>query len=133
MDGSERIPSGELQTETLRVLQKLGKGSAADIMKVLSEHRKIAYTTVKTVLDRLYERGVVKRSKAPSRGGMKYIYSPATNAYVRSNIVPNALNSLLKAFGPSVVSAIYEGLENINRQQEGGQAKKASRPRKNKT
>jgi BlaI family penicillinase repressor len=117
MDGSRKIPSGKLQVETLHALQKLGKASTRDVLMELRGKKQIAYTTVNTVLDRLYRRGLVKRSKAPGRGGKKYIYSPATRAYLRSNIVPQALNTLVSAFGPSVISAIHEGLEDISKEE----------------
>lgn len=104
--------------ETLRVLQKLRKASARDVLMELRGKKQIAYTTVNTVLDRLYRRGLVKRTKVPSRGGKKYLYSPATSAYLRNHIVPQALNTLVSAFGPSVISAIYEGLEHISNEED---------------
>jgi predicted transcriptional regulator len=131
MDSSRRIPSGKLQVETLRVIQKLGKASARDVLMELRSKKQIAYTTVNTVLDRLYRRGLVKRSKAPGKGGMKYLYSPATSAYLRTNIVPQALDALVSAFGPSIVSAIYEGLERISTE-ENDKSEKSIRRRKEK-
>ncbi len=117
MNSARGIPSGELQTEVLRALQKLGKASATDVLTEIRTHRKVAYTTVNTVLDRLYQSGLVKRSKAPGPGGMKYIYSTVSDAHLRSDIVPRTLRSLVSAFGPSVVSAIYEGLAEISKEE----------------
>jgi len=130
MKGTRGIPSGELQTEILRVLNRLGKASAGEILMELGD-RGIAYTTVNTVLDRLFRRGLVTRSKTPGRGGVKYVYSPASNAYLRTNIIPEALNALVRAFGPTVVPAIYEGLENISTG-ETVRTAKTGRPRKRK-
>jgi len=130
MKGTRGIPSGELQTEILRVLNRLGKASAGEILMELGD-RGTAYTTVNTVLDRLFRRGLVTRSKTPGRGGVKYVYSPASNAYLRTNIIPEALNALVRAFGPTVVPAIYEGLENISTG-EAVRTAKTGRPRKRK-
>jgi len=130
MKGTRGIPSGELQTEILRVLNRLGKASAGEILMELGD-RGTAYTTVNTVLDRLFRRGLVTRSKTPGRGGVKYVYSPASNAYLRTNIIPEALNALVRAFGPTVVPAIYEGLENISAG-EAVRTAKTGRPRKRK-
>ena len=130
MKGTRGIPSGELQTEILRVLNRLGKASAGEILMELGD-RGTAYTTVNTVLDRLFRRGLVTRSKTPGRGGVKYVYSPASNAYLRTNIIPEALNALVRAFGPTVVPAIYEGLENISTG-ETVRTAKTGRPRKRK-
>jgi len=130
MKSTRGIPSGELQTEILRVLNRLGKASAGEILMELGD-RGTAYTTVNTVLDRLFRRGLVTRSKTPGRGGVKYVYSPASNAYLRTNIIPEALNALVRAFGPTVVPAIYEGLENISTG-ETVRTAKTGRPRKRK-
>lgn len=130
MGSTRGIPSGELQTQILRVLNELGRASAGDILKEL-DNREMAYTTVNTVLDRLFRRGLITRSKTPGRGGVKYVYSPASNAYLRTNIIPEALNALVRAFGPTVVPAIYEGLENISTKETVGTTK-TGRSRKRK-
>ena len=61
------MPLGELQADILGALQKLGKGSARDIMKEIRTQHHLAYTTVSTVLDRLYRKGLVKRSRVVGR------------------------------------------------------------------
>jgi predicted transcriptional regulator len=45
------------------------------MLEEIDGERKMAYTTVSTVLDRLCKKGLVKRTKATSRGGAKYLYS----------------------------------------------------------
>lgn len=128
MDSARRIPSGELQIEVLRVLQKLGKASAGDVLREIRIHKTVAYTTVNTVLDRLHRSGLVNRSKMPGPGGMKYLYTPASGSGLRSNMIRESLQGLVSTFGPSVVSAIYEGLEDISR--EGGDKVENARKKK---
>ena len=59
---------GELQAAILGAIQKLGKASAREIMGEIGAQRKVAYTTVSTVLDRLHKKGLVKRSKVIGGG-----------------------------------------------------------------
>src|SRR5208282_1119971 len=127
MTNAHRIPSGELQTEVLRALQKLGKASAKEVLGEISTRKAVAYTTVNTVLDRLHQSGLVNRSKTPGPGGMKYLYSPASGSNLRSNMVRESLRGLVSTFGPSVVSAIYEGLEDISKEEHGKGEKAASK------
>jgi predicted transcriptional regulator len=124
---AHRIPSGELQTEVLRALQKLGKASAKEVLGEIGTRKAVAYTTVNTVLDRLHRSGLVNRSKAPGPGGMKYLYSPASGSNLRSNMIRESLRGLVSAFGPSVVSAIYEGLEDISKEELGNGEKTPSK------
>jgi len=105
---------GELQADILGVLQKLGKASAREVMNELGTRRPVAYTTISTVLDRLYRRGLVRRSKIVGRGGIKYLYSCAPSSDIQTNFVQRALNQLVSAFGPSIVPTIYDNLERIS-------------------
>ena len=86
---------GDLQAQVLGSLQKLGKASVRDITLEMGEDRKIAYTTVSTVLDRLYRKGLVKRTKTTGRGGAKYIYSYAAASDMKTSLVQRSLNRLL--------------------------------------
>ena len=115
--GVSILALGELQAEILGVLQRRGKASVRDVMKEIAPEGRLAYTTVSTVLDRLHKKGLVKRSSVPGRGGAKYIYSYATPAGTRANLVQRTLNSLIDAFGPSVVPAIYDSLEEISKKE----------------
>ncbi len=60
------------ETEVMTVLWKLGEGSVHDVLADLSKTRKLAYTTVSTVL-RLLEQKKVIRSRRKGRG---HIYIP---------------------------------------------------------
>jgi predicted transcriptional regulator len=121
---------GELQAEVLGALQKLGKASARDIMKEIESEKQLAYTTVSTVLDRLHKRGLVKRSKIAGRGGEKYVYSSAPSVDMRTSLVQRTLNSLVSAFGPSVVPTIYESLEQISKEELADMKKKVGKARR---
>lgn len=61
---------GELETTIMRLFSKeSAKLSVADVMKRLKS--KNAYTTIMTVMTRLYEKGVLKREKI----GRSFFYS----------------------------------------------------------
>jgi predicted transcriptional regulator len=103
---------GELEAEILGAVHKLGKASAREVMNEVSS-RHLAYTTISTVLDRLYQKGMVKRDEVISRGGTKYLYSSSSSSDLRASIVNKALDRLVSAFGPSIVPVIYDSLDEI--------------------
>jgi predicted transcriptional regulator len=105
---------GELEAEILGTVVRLGKASAREVMKEVSS-RRLAYTTISTVLDRLYRKGMVKRTKVISRGGSKYVYSSSYSSDLRADIVSKALDRLVSAFGPSIVPTIYDSLDEISK------------------
>jgi len=121
---------GELQADILGTIQKLGKASAREIMTEIGTQRPVAYTTVSTVLDRLYKKGLVKRSKMVGRGGAKYVYSYAAPAEMRATLVQRALSQLVSAFGPSVVPTIYDSLDQISKEDTAELKKKVSKARR---
>jgi len=61
-----------LELECLKALWRLGDGTVKDVRGVLTERRRLAYTTVMTVLDRLVKRGTIERRKQ----GRSFIYTP---------------------------------------------------------
>jgi len=107
---------GELEADILGAVQKLGKASAREVMKQVSD-RRLAYTTISTVLDRLYQKGMVRRTRMIGRGGTKYVYSSSSSADLRASIVNKALDRLVSAFGPSIVPTIYDSLNEISKEE----------------
>lgn len=104
---------GELEAEVLRVLKNFRRASARIIFEELGRKREIAYTTVSTTLDRLHKKGLVKRDEESGRGGMRYVYVYPKNSTLQKNIAGRMVDRLVTAFGPSVVSSIYERLAEI--------------------
>ncbi|HUK50500.1 MAG TPA: BlaI/MecI/CopY family transcriptional regulator [Terriglobales bacterium] len=108
---------GDLQADVLGALQRLDRASAREVMEEIGSKRQAAYTTVSTVLDRLYHKGMVRRTKVNGRGGAKYVYYCTPSPEIQSNLVQRALNQLVSAFGPSIVPTIYDNLEKISKEE----------------
>ncbi len=61
-----------LELECLKALWSIGEGSVKDVRTVLTRDRKLAYTTVMTILDRLAKKDRVSRRKV----GRSFVYAP---------------------------------------------------------
>lgn len=59
----------------MRVLWRQGRASVEQVRQALPSRRRSAYTTVQTVLNRLAERGLLRREKV----GNLIVYSPQVN------------------------------------------------------
>jgi predicted transcriptional regulator len=64
---------GTLEREVMDAVWRLGPATVHDVRAALD--RTVAYTTVMTVLDRLYRKGVLERQ----REGRAYVYSAAAS------------------------------------------------------
>jgi predicted transcriptional regulator len=107
------VEIGGLEADVLRILKRLGEGSAGDIADELHASRDLAYTTVSTTLDRLYKKGLVQRKSAVGKTGQKYIYSFPVNLTLQKQIVDKMVDKLVNAFGPSVATTIYDRLSEL--------------------
>jgi predicted transcriptional regulator len=93
-----------LELQCLKVLWARGEGTVADVQRVLEPRRKLAYTTVMTLLDRLLRKGAVTRRKA----GRAFIYTPAVQ---RETLRAIAVRDLLDNFFDGSDSALMKYLE----------------------
>ena len=60
------------ELEIMKIVWRLGPASVRQVHEALSEHRKIAYTTVMTMMTILQRKGHLKRKLA----GRAYVYQP---------------------------------------------------------
>jgi predicted transcriptional regulator len=75
---------GELQTQVMAALWRLGSGTVEETRSALPPRYRSAYTTVQTVLNRLAERGLLARTK--ERGAIRYTPRVSEADYVSRSI-----------------------------------------------
>jgi predicted transcriptional regulator len=102
---------GSLESEVMASLTAVQEASARDVRKQL-EHRGIvvAYTTVATILGRLYDKRLVRRRRESCRGGSRYVYRSVDfeRKYLRT-----LLQGVVTLFGPSGVVHLNEELAKL--------------------
>ena len=62
----------KLEQEAMSIIWKCKSCSVRDVMLKLTNKKKLAYTTVATILQRLSEKGIVSRKSI----GISFVYSP---------------------------------------------------------
>jgi len=82
-------PLGETEMEVLHHVWKTGEASVSDIRERILKDRKVAYTTIMTVMKNLADKGYLKYRKE----GISYIYSAAIDP---SNVQYNLVDRLVK-------------------------------------
>jgi predicted transcriptional regulator len=107
---------GSLETEVLAALRELEEGPAATVRSALDRRgTRVAYTTVATILSRLYEKGLVRRRREACRGGERYVYRPAD---VEQKYLRNLLRGVVAMFGPAGVVHLNEEIAKLNPSEE---------------
>lgn len=94
-DKGERSGNGEipppLELACLTVLWKQGESAVGEVQQALQPRRRLAYTTVMTVLERLARKGLVNRRKM----GRAFRYAPTRE---RNEMRAQALAQLIDQF-----------------------------------
>jgi predicted transcriptional regulator len=99
---------GTLQGRVMRIVWRLGEATVEDVRAKQPRHKRPAYTTVQTVLNRLEERGLLVRE----RRGKAFVYRPA---YDESELVARTIGARLADASADARRAallnLVEGLE----------------------
>jgi predicted transcriptional regulator len=115
---------GELQTQIMSVLWRLGSGTVEQVRTALPPRYRSAYTTVQTVLNRLAERGLLARQKR----GHAMVYTPTmseeeyvsrsierTLAMASSGAREAAIARLLSTIGEDVITKLQRRARELER------------------
>jgi predicted transcriptional regulator len=92
----------------MEILWTRGRASVRDVLAALSAQREIAYTTVMTVMTRLWEQGILARE----REGKTYLYRPAqTREQFRAVVSGAIVDDLVADFGDVALAHFVAALE----------------------
>jgi BlaI family transcriptional regulator, penicillinase repressor len=104
------ITLGELEKQVMEIVWEYKKCSVKDILERLTSKKKLAYTTVATVLDRLYIKGLLILKS----DGSKRIYTPALSKTEYSNKIVRAfLKGVTASFGEIAITSFADGIEHL--------------------
>ena len=127
------VTTGKLtkyELEIMDVLWRLREASVREVCDALAETRRPAYTTVQTIVQRLEQKGAVRRSR---KIGNALMFEPAIT---RKSVYRRVIDEMLELFGGSaqpVVAHLLESgkltLEDLKAVEE-AEAKKTKGPRK---
>ena len=104
-----RFALGDLEAAVVEELWKTDQPLAVkDFHERISRNRQVAVTTIATILDRLYRKGVLSR-KLIKDGGPHYLYSSRlSEEEFKHAIVNNVMGALLRSFNDVTVAYLTE-------------------------
>jgi len=80
-----------------------------EIHEALKKTKNIAYTTVMSTMDRLFEKRLLDRKIEKGRGGLYYVYWPALEKHIfQKSAVREVLSSLIDNFGEVVANCLVD-------------------------
>ncbi len=101
---------GELEQQIMDIVWEQKNCSARDVLTKIERDKKLAYTTIATILQRLHDKGLLTRKE--SRAG--HIYSPKVS---RENYTKNVAKSFLKnfisSFGDTAIASFADSIDKL--------------------
>jgi BlaI family transcriptional regulator, penicillinase repressor len=93
------------ELEIMEVLWRLNEASVREVCDALTERKRPAYTTVQTIVQRLEQKGAVRRSR---KIGNALMFEPTIT---RKSAYRRILDDLLELFGGSAQPVVAQLLE----------------------
>lgn len=109
-------PLGETEMEVLQHVWDLGQASVSDVQARILKTRRVAYTTVMTVMKKLADKGYLEYE----REGNQYVYAPAREAgEVQHSLLRNLVNKVFRGSPAALVQTLvkYESLSEVEREE----------------
>lgn len=106
-------PLGESEMEILHHVWELGEATVAEIQEKILENRKVAYTTVMTIMKNLNDKGFLKYRKQ----GVTYVYSAAIEPEnVQFGLINNLISKVFKGSPSALIQTLVKA-ENLNNEE----------------
>ena len=101
---------GELEMEVMDILWNSGHGTVNDVLNIIGKNRQIAYTTVATIMQRLFDKGLLTRKQEKSY----YVYLPQlSKADYSKKIIKNFLHNITHTFGHGALTSFAESIDSL--------------------
>jgi predicted transcriptional regulator len=102
---------GPLEANTMDAIWNSRKTpvTVREVYEALKKTKNIAYTTVMSTMDRLFDKHLLDRKIEKGRGGLYYVYWPALEKQnFQKSAVREVLSSLIDNFGEVVANCIVD-------------------------
>lgn len=104
-------PLSELEQEIMDVVWELESCTVRDVLDRISQKRKLAYTTVMTIMGRLVEKGVLSRKP----DGVSYLYYPKVS---KENFIARSVHYIfttaVTSFGQEAVTHFAKEIQKLS-------------------
>lgn len=99
-----------LEQEVMDIVWKYKQRSAREVLMEIEKDKKLAYTTVATILQRLYKKGFVKRTEDK----IGYLYSPRlTKELYGRNVARSFLKRFIDYFGDGAIASFAQSIDKL--------------------
>ncbi len=96
----------DFELEVMQILWRLGESSAPEIHQRIESKRKVAYSTVKTIIDRLETKGALERTS--QKGRTIFFKASIEKSQYRKPLIKDFINRVFLGKSKPLVAHILE-------------------------
>ncbi len=100
---------GELESEIMEIIWRSPQSSVRTVLTQLEKKRKVAYSTIMTVMTRLYDKGVLRRELDAS--GVFWYRSVQDKQHFLASASKKIINRLIREFGDIAIAQFIDVIE----------------------
>ena len=101
---------GGLEQQIMDIVWENKSCSARDVLTKIEKDKKLAYTTVATILQRLYDKGLLNRKENVAG----HIYSPkVSREKYTKNVAQSFLKSFINSFGDTAIASFADSIDKL--------------------
>lgn len=101
---------GKLEQQIMDIAWEQKNCSARDVLTELEKEKKLAYTTVATILQRLYDKGLLSRKEST----VGHIYSPkVSRENYTKNVAKSFIKNLISSFGDTAIASFADSIDKL--------------------
>ena len=109
--GGEEKFLGSLEAQVMEWIWSRGSATVRQVVDDLARTRQLAYTTVMTIMTRLHDKGLLRRS----RDGKTYVYAPAlSREQFRARVSRDIVRGLVAEFGDVALAQFLAALDRVD-------------------
>lgn len=107
----KNVSLGPLEQQVMKCAWEKKVCTARDIVDCVSQDREIAYNTIQTIMTRLVDKGLLRRTLQ----GKTHIYRPIVRRknFLQS-IISHSMDGFMGQFGEDALIAFVDGLDDIS-------------------
>lgn len=102
---------GELQAEVMEIFWRSGDATVREVVTELNKRHELAYTTVLTLVSRLWSRGLLARE--PEGRGFRYRAAKSKDEFL-GQLSDELIDRLIADFGEIAVARLGERLDGLD-------------------
>ncbi|MFA4831184.1 MAG: BlaI/MecI/CopY family transcriptional regulator [Patescibacteria group bacterium] len=106
MTNQLKMSLGELEAEVMEIIWKQKEGTVRSILGQIQKKKKIAYTTIMTIMSRLYEKSLLRR-RADASGAYRY-FPRQTKEEFFARVSGDLITKMLKNYGDVAVARFVD-------------------------